>query len=160
MADDRAEDARSPDEEAHARALAAERIVTALLVRLVHRGTLAGADAAAVLADASDGLTSDAMSGRVPKRSATLATDRVRMLEALLGPADAATPGPITGPRSIPPSWIATGTSPAAGRTEAAPRAHRLLAGTSGAILPPYRLPACARAAAPWRWDSTGRFRK
>jgi hypothetical protein len=97
MADDRAEDARGPDEEAHARALAAERIVTALLVRLVRRGTLAGADAAAVLADASDGLTSDAMSGRVPKRSATLATDRVRMLEALLGPADAATPGPITG---------------------------------------------------------------
>ncbi len=92
MADDRAVDARGPDEEAHARALAAERIVTALLARLVRRGTLPGADAAAVLADAAAGLTSDVASGRVPEAVAALAAGRVRMLEGLLGPAGAAAP--------------------------------------------------------------------
>src|SRR4028119_1895352 len=44
--------AGGPGEEARARALAAERIVTALLVRLVRRGTLPGADAAGGLAGA------------------------------------------------------------------------------------------------------------
>ncbi len=92
MADDRTKGAHGPDEEAHARALAAERIVTALLARLVRRGTLPGDDAAAVLADAAAGLTSDAASGRVPEAVAALAAGRVRMLEGLLSPAGAAAP--------------------------------------------------------------------